>query len=645
VRAFTTIGGGELSNLATLETLVDRFGRRDGWAAFNDLNWINDPSAPTYIQEKIGGDYTPGVTKSAALPSHLQGVGNMSRLALIAENQRNKAFDEANRVGALAKLGSYSWTLSPEMTGTGYPILVGEVQAGHSVPSIIYEVHLKGGDFDVVGASVPLLPFVLVGHNQNMAWSIMVGMCDNADIYQEILNPNNKEEYLHKGQWHKMEKRTEKIAIAGGQVKEVIIYRTIHGPVFSPFPFDPRNFDGDRVYTKKIAWWQTEDIFAEGLLRIDMAGNLKEFDEAMALHMATVHYTYGDVKGNIAYWHNGLNPERTEGFDPRLPLPGTGEAEWTGRYLPNAHVVNPPKGYVAGWNNKASPDTRNPFHTNPNYHYGGYHRSLWLYRALDGRKDLDLDANKELMRYLGGAGIYYLNDHNALGYACKALMPYVAKAVGMAEGSEKQILDKVMKVLAHWDGRAVNDVVNDDRFQAGQTIYNDWLPRLMMATFGDELEGIEEFKTIHHKIFGLFLRCLEGPISTLPVSRNYFDDINTQQEETTEGIFLETLRESVAKLKAAFETEDPMTWRAPRGKIIFEKTGMGKVAEMWDNNIGTYIIVVEVRPEGPVGYSRFPLGQSGNINIGPDQKPVFDPHFFDMQPLYQGYTYQKMGMD
>ena len=56
-------------------------------------------------------------------------------------------------------------------------------------------------------------------------------------------------------------------------------------------------------------------------------------------------------------------------------------------------------------------------------------------------------------------------------------------------------------------------------------------------------------------------------------------------------------------------------------------------------------MIVELRPEGAVGFSRFHLGESGNISAGADKKPVFDPHFFDMQPLFESYTHQKMGLD
>ena len=146
-------------------------------------------------------------------------------------------------------------------------------------------------------------------------------------------------------------------------------------------------------------------------------------------------------------------------------------------------------------------------------------------------------------------------------------------------------------------------------------------------------------------MFNLFLRCIDGSASTLPVSRDYFDNTNTKEIETVEDIFLKSLLESAAALKEKFKNEDPASWQADRTKIIYKHPMFGQVAEMWDNNVGTYIQIVELRPEGAVGYSRWPMGQSGQISPGADSKPVFDPHFSDMLPHYKNYTYQKMGVD
>jgi len=98
-------------------------------------------------------------------------------------------------------------------------------------------------------------------------------------------------------------------------------------------------------------------------------------------------------------------------------------------------------------------------------------------------------------------------------------------------------------------------------------------------------------------------------------------------------------------LKETFKNDDPASWQAPRSKIVYKHNMFGPVAGMRDNNVGTYIQIVELRPEGAVGYSRWPMGQSGHISPGADSKPVFDPHFFDMLPHYKNYTYQKMGLD
>jgi penicillin amidase len=183
LRRFGMIGGSEMKNLEALQILAKRFGKSDGWAVFNDWRWINDPSAPTYIEGTIEGTFVPESTEIAGIPSYLLEDSDIAQWVENDDTLYAQAFDEARQVGAPVKLGSNTWTLSPNVTGTGYPILVGQPQMGHSVPTIIYEVELKGGRFDVVGMAFPLWTSIPIGHNHNVAWSHMVGMCDNVDVY------------------------------------------------------------------------------------------------------------------------------------------------------------------------------------------------------------------------------------------------------------------------------------------------------------------------------------------------------------------------------------------------------------------------------------------------------------------------------
>ena len=132
------------------------------------------------------------------------------------------------------------------------------------------------------------------------------------------------------------------------------------------------------------------------------------------------------------------------------------------------------------------------------------------------------------MKYVGGAGTYY-PQHNAYGAACKDLTPTMSRAIEKADEQNKPLLDKMLQLLTSWDGRSVIDVVKDAQFQAGHTIFQEWLPRAIAMTFNDEFAEIEEFKLVRSGLFNLFLRCIDGPTSPLPVSRNYFDDINTEK--------------------------------------------------------------------------------------------------------------------
>ena len=63
-----------------------------------------------------------------------------------------------------------------------------------------------------------------------------------------------------------------------------------------------------------------------------------------------------DDQGNIAWYHPGRLPIRPKRWDERLPLPGTGNAEWRGFLRPSQrpHVINPDQGWLANWNNMPS---------------------------------------------------------------------------------------------------------------------------------------------------------------------------------------------------------------------------------------------------------------------------------------------------
>src|SRR5271157_1865069 len=66
--------------------------------------------------------------------------------------------------------GSNDWVISGAHTVTGKPLLANDMHLGHQMPNLWYEAHLHAGTLDVAGVTLPGMPYVIVGHNQRIAW-------------------------------------------------------------------------------------------------------------------------------------------------------------------------------------------------------------------------------------------------------------------------------------------------------------------------------------------------------------------------------------------------------------------------------------------------------------------------------------------
>lgn len=102
--------------------------------------------------------------------------------------------------------GSNNWTVAGSRTETGFPLLANDMHLALRVPSVWYEIHLTGGDYNVIGLSLPGVPGIIAGHNADLAWGITFGYADVQDIYLERMNPDNPGQYLYKDQWLQAER-------------------------------------------------------------------------------------------------------------------------------------------------------------------------------------------------------------------------------------------------------------------------------------------------------------------------------------------------------------------------------------------------------------------------------------------------------
>ena len=270
--------------------------------------------------------------------------------------------------------GSNNWVVDGTMTATGAPILCNDPHLGQAAPSIWYECHLVSGDIDVIGASFPGSPGIVIGHNQHIAWGVTNAVSDVQDLYIEKFNPHNPHQYEFQGKWEDAAVVREEIRIKGQKeplVEEVLITR--HGPILTSMlshrDGTSQNGTGAQQELPLALRWVglEQSTIITSIQNINRATNWQEFREALRdWDVPAQNVVYADKEGNIGYVMAGAIPMRAKG-QALLPSPGwTGEYEWTGLIpfdeLPQSY--NPEQHFIVTANNRVIDDTYPYYITN-----------------------------------------------------------------------------------------------------------------------------------------------------------------------------------------------------------------------------------------------------------------------------------------
>jgi penicillin amidase len=245
--------------------------------------------------------------------------------------------------------GSNDWVVSGAHTVTGKPLLSNDMHLGHQMPNLGYEAHLKAGNLDVAGVTLPGMPYVIVGHNQRIAWGFTNVGPTVADAFIENFNAQGA--YQTPQGWQQPEHRQEIIHVKGQPDITLDVKITRHGPIVTDI------LPGE---TRQVALrWTLYDGLHMPFFDVDSAQNWEEFRKAFSqLDAPGQNVVYADVDGNIGYQTTGHVPIRAAG-DGSLPVSGADDAhEWTS-YIPFdklPSIYNPPSGVIATANGRITPD-------------------------------------------------------------------------------------------------------------------------------------------------------------------------------------------------------------------------------------------------------------------------------------------------
>jgi len=249
--------------------------------------------------------------------------------------------------------GSNSFALAGTHTASGAGLLASDPHLDLNVPNIWYRALLEWTEpapTQIVGVTLPGLPFVVIGSNGHIAWGLTDGYVDTGDLVAVDVNAIDHSLYKIPGHTEllEIEKRTDVIRVKGADPVTVETPWTVWGPIVAT-----------DAKSRPLAYhWTAHDPAATNLDFIQLESAPTVAAAVAVAHHAGIpahNFVIADAAGNIAWTIIGRLPKRV-GFDGRLPTSWSfGDRHWDGFVPPDQvpAVIAPPSGRVWTANNRA----------------------------------------------------------------------------------------------------------------------------------------------------------------------------------------------------------------------------------------------------------------------------------------------------
>jgi penicillin amidase len=424
--------------------------------------------------------------------------------------------------------GSNSWAVSGARSASGKPMLANDPHLGLTAPPLWYLAHLSAPGLDVIGATLPGVPGVLVGRNGRIAWGFTNTGPDVQDLYLEKLDSAGN--YLAPQGARAFETRSETIRVKGADDEALQVRVSRHGPVISDVLPDALEHT-PRGYAMALAWTALaeDDLTLQAAIRIARSQTWKEFEAALRdLHAPQQTVTYADVEGNIGFIAAGRVPVRKPENDLMglAPAPGwDARYDWAG-YVPFdalPRAFNPAGGAIVSANHKITPPGY-PHHIT--FEWQAPHRARRI-------EELLLKASRHSVESFARIQL------DVVSPAVRGLMPHL-----LSTPPKDDLARATLKMLAGWDGSMTAE-------RPEPLIVVAWWRELALAIYADELGGA------FRQNWGTRAPFIEEVLRANPA---WCDDVRTARVEGCDEVLSESLDRALRDLRKRYG-EDPRAWQ------------------------------------------------------------------------------------
>ncbi|HUP96592.1 MAG TPA: penicillin acylase family protein [Usitatibacter sp.] len=493
-----------------------------------------------------------------------------------------------------AAVGSNNWVVSGARSETGKPLLANDPHLGLQAPALWYLAHLAMPQRNVVGGTLPGLPFVVLGRNDHVAWTMTTTNGDTQDLFIERVAPDDPTSYLTPKGKEKFEIREEVIRV-GGEERKLAVRSTRHGPVVSDV-VKTMEKAAPKGHVIALSWAALHDENAtlRAGFGLNRARSAKELVAAARdFHAPQQSIVFADREGRIGFVAPARVPVRRTDNEAmgRLPVPGwIAKYDWQGVLafdrLPS--IMDPPSGRIVTANHKITPPGYQPFLS-----------SDWFppYRA---------DRIEEMLAATPKHSIasFAKIQADSESRLARELLP-VARAAKPAteEGRQAQAL------LRDWKADMVPEL-------AAPLVFAAWYRELTRLVYEDDLGDI--FRESWEQRAQFMFAVLRG-------ERGYdkwCDDVRTPAKETCTAHTAKAFDLAAADLRKRFG--EPSGWR----------WGIAHVAASDHRPFGFFPVVKQLFNVAPET-----AGDGYSINVGQyiirdEERPFANKHSGSLRAIY-----------
>ena len=266
---------------------------------------------------------------------------------------------------------SNTWVVSPERSASGAALHASDPHLEYDIaPGMWYAagLHSEQG-LNVLGVTVPGLPFVAMGHNGQIAWAFTVAPVDVFELYRQQRHPEDPGLVRGPDGWERLHTRTETFHRRDGEPVRREQHDTPHGRVIE--------IDDAEVLVMHWAGFELplSNLISHGLA-INRAVDFDQFRTAASdMGALSVNWSYSDRDGNIGYVQSSPVPARRHERYFQVLDATDPENQWDGFHPPESRpwALNPEQGWLGNANNHAVTD-------NWDYPIPGFYKHLRMRR-------------------------------------------------------------------------------------------------------------------------------------------------------------------------------------------------------------------------------------------------------------------------